>query len=30
MRWHAESDNIIILINLLEFKQDIALIAINN
>ena len=30
MRQHIKSNNIILLINLLEFKQDIALMAINN
>ena len=30
MRWHTESNNIILLANLLEFKRDMALVAINN
>jgi len=30
MRWHIEGIDFILLIDLLEFKQAIALIAINN
>lgn len=30
MRRHAESNNIVLLIDLLEFKRDMALVAINN
>ena len=30
MRRHAESNNIVLLVNLLEFKRDMALVAINN
>jgi hypothetical protein len=30
MRWYAESDNLILLVVVLELKRDMALVAVDN